>query len=193
MKQCPRCTNTCEDNDVICSKCGFLFTPAGFGTQGTGNEQKATPNQENIAPNPNFDQPQYPGNNAQNAQYSQYSQYSQSPFQGENNRFVAPRRNNGLAVAALVLGILGVVFACCDGIGAIFGILSLIFGIISMKQLKKSSGVEKGQGMALAGIIMGSISIIIGAIFIAYLIANRGQIADMLQQFMQSYQSSLNS
>jgi len=58
-------------------------------------------------------------------------------------------RNNGLAIASLVLGIVG--FALC-GVGSI---LAIIFGFISKSQIDKSGGTQKGRGMAMAGIILG--------------------------------------
>ena len=64
----------------------------------------------------------------------------------------------GMGVAALVLGILGVVcsFIPCFGIFAIcFGVLAIIFGAIGLSQAKKGNG---SQGMPRAGLILGIIS-----------------------------------
>lgn len=33
MKLCPKCSAVCEDDDVICSNCGYLFSPVGFESQ----------------------------------------------------------------------------------------------------------------------------------------------------------------
>jgi hypothetical protein len=56
-------------------------------------------------------------------------------------------RTNGLAVASLVLSLAGLV-TC--GIGSILGI---IFGFIARGQIRRTG--ESGDGMALAGIIIG--------------------------------------
>lgn len=53
---------------------------------------------------------------------------------------------SGLAIASLVLGILGV-FSC--GVTALVG---LIFGIVALVRINKSGGAQKGQGLAIAGI-----------------------------------------
>ena len=53
-------------------------------------------------------------------------------------------KTSGLAIASLVLGILG---AC--GITALLGI---IFGIISLRQIRQSKGQLKGEGLAIAGL-----------------------------------------
>ena len=68
------------------------------------------------------------------------------------------KTGKGLGVAALVLGILGVIssFIPCFGVWAItFGVLSIIFGAISVSWAKKSSS-KKGMGMA--GLILGIIA-----------------------------------
>jgi hypothetical protein len=65
---------------------------------------------------------------------------------------VAPaRKTNGLAFAALVLGIASFLppFAICS-------IPAIILGVIALNQIKKEPAVE-GKGMAMAGLICGSI------------------------------------
>lgn len=57
---------------------------------------------------------------------------------------------NGLAVASLVLGIL---WLC--GIGSL---LAVIFGIIALSQLSKQP--QGGRGLAIAGIVLGTIGIV---------------------------------
>lgn len=67
-----------------------------------------------------------------------------------------PQGNNGLAVASLVLSIVGV---CC-GIGSILGI---ILGFVALNQIKKTG--QPGEGLAKAGIIIGVITLLIGIFF----------------------------
>jgi len=57
---------------------------------------------------------------------------------------------NGFAVAALILGIVGL----CGCIG----ILGIVFGVIARDQIAITG--ESGQGMAIAGIVLGCISIV---------------------------------
>lgn len=62
-------------------------------------------------------------------------------------------RTDGKAVASLILGIGGLTFF------SIFaGIPAVILGHMSRSNIKKSMGQLKGEGMALAGLIMGYIS-----------------------------------
>ncbi len=59
-----------------------------------------------------------------------------------------PTRTNGLAVAALVMGILG-------WIPFVPAILAIVFGAVSQGQIRRSGGAETGRGMAIAGIVLG--------------------------------------
>ncbi|MCX4819711.1 DUF4190 domain-containing protein [Streptomyces sp. NBC_01142] len=72
---------------------------------------------------------------------------------------------NGMGITAMVLGILSVCLFCLYGVVAIvLGVLALIFGIIGRKRAQR--GEATNGGMALAGIILGTIGIVIGAIVI---------------------------
>jgi hypothetical protein len=54
-----------------------------------------------------------------------------------------PAPTNGMAIAALVCGILGI------------SILALIFGYIGRRQIDESQGLSGGRGLAIAGIVLG--------------------------------------
>jgi len=57
-----------------------------------------------------------------------------------------PGATNGLAIAALVLGILG------------FGVIPVIFGHIALGQIKRQPQ-QQGRGMAIAGLVLGYIAV----------------------------------
>jgi hypothetical protein len=77
----------------------------------------------------------------------------------------AQEQGNGLAVAGMVLGIIGLVFCWVPVLGWILALLGLIFGAVGNGKANKIGG--KGKGMALAGLIMGVLGLIIGiALFI---------------------------
>ncbi|MFE7354706.1 DUF4190 domain-containing protein [Streptomyces sp. NPDC057543] len=99
--------------------------------------------------------PQYGG-------YPGYSAYGQAPWGGS-----AP--SNGMGVAAMVLGILAVCLFCIYGIPSlILGALALIFGILGRKRAQRGEATNNGQ--ALAGIILGSIGLVIGVAIIGFFI-----------------------
>jgi uncharacterized protein DUF4190 len=56
-------------------------------------------------------------------------------------------KTNGLAVASMVLGILGAYL--------ITAILALVFGYKAKRQIDASEGRQGGRGMAIAGIVLG--------------------------------------
>ena len=75
---------------------------------------------------------------------------------------LGPRRS-GLAVAALVLGIIGVV-ACFV---FVLSLLAVVFGLVSARTIKRSHGAVTGLKMARAGWILGVVGLLVGGAFIA--------------------------
>lgn len=70
----------------------------------------------------------------------------------------------------MILGIVSVPggFCCCGIIGFGMGIAAIICGILGRKEIRSSAGQQSGDGMALAGIITGSVGIVVaffGALF----------------------------
>jgi hypothetical protein len=70
---------------------------------------------------------------------------------------------SGMAVTALVLGIVSLPLACV-GVGLITGIIALILGIIAMGKTGEPPYAMKGKGMAIAGLVLGIASVLIGPI-----------------------------
>lgn len=68
----------------------------------------------------------------------------------------APPATNGLAIASMVLGICGIVL----GTLILTGLPAVICGHIARRQIRESSLPVAGDGMALAGLILGYMSII---------------------------------
>jgi hypothetical protein len=64
-------------------------------------------------------------------------------------QIVKQTTTNGLAIAAMVLGIVWVYW--------VGSILALIFGYIARRQIKQRS--QNGDGMAIAGIVLGWVGI----------------------------------
>ena len=64
-------------------------------------------------------------------------------------------KNSGMAVASLVLGIVGI-FG-----GWHFSILAIIFGAVGLNQVNHSNGTVKGKSLATAGLILGIVDIVI--------------------------------
>ncbi len=76
------------------------------------------------------------------------------PFAPEDGLEFAPateERSSGKAIASLILGICSFIFCCLTGIPAI------IVGAMGLGEIKASNGRLGGRGMALTGVILGSI------------------------------------
>ena len=73
-------------------------------------------------------------------------------------------KTNGLAIAALVLGIVWIYW--------IGSILALVFGYVAKSQIEQSEGRETGLGMAIAGIVLGWVGI--GTLVLALLLLMLG-------------------
>ncbi|HWD09675.1 MAG TPA: DUF4190 domain-containing protein [Actinomycetota bacterium] len=67
---------------------------------------------------------------------------------------------NGLAVAALALGIIGIP-TCTLFVGPI---LALIFGAVGKARIKRTGGRQAGKGMAVAGLILGGAGIVLAMV-----------------------------
>ena len=96
---------------------------------------------------------------------------------------------SGLAITALVLGIVGVVCFLFPGLNFALGIAALIIGIIEFKKISAGTSSPKGRGMALAGIILGSVAIfaaIIDVIVISVLSVGFFSWLPSLTQMMQN-------
>jgi hypothetical protein len=79
---------------------------------------------------------------------------------------VAPRKN-GLGIASMVLGIVGVVVPCF-WILQIPGVLAVVFGAVALSQLKKQPEKYTGRGMAVAGLVLGLVALVIMLLFIVF-------------------------
>ena len=73
---------------------------------------------------------------------------------------------NTLAVASMVLGIVSVTIGWCCYFGVITGPVALVLGTYSLSQIKKDPKQFGGRGMAIAGIIMGSLYFVLLALII---------------------------
>jgi len=63
--------------------------------------------------------------------------------------YAIARRTNGLAIASMVLGIVWIWW--------IGSVLAVIFGFVSLKQIKERD--EGGRGMAIAGLVLGLVGV----------------------------------
>ncbi len=78
---------------------------------------------------------------------------------------------NKLAVASIVLSGLGVV-GIFAGVPLIGSLLGVVFGHISIRQITRSNGTQKGRGMARTGLVIGyGVPVVLIAIILALLMS----------------------
>ena len=63
----------------------------------------------------------------------------------------APEKTSGLAIASLIFGLLFLFFP--------LSIVAIVFGHISLSQIKKSAGRLGGKGLAIAGLVLGYLGV----------------------------------
>ena len=80
--------------------------------------------------------------------------------------YAYPSRNNGKATAALWTGVGSLVLTPCCGAG-ILGILPIVLGVKARSEIRATG--QEGDGMALAGIITGIVSVVLSVVIIAFL------------------------
>jgi len=91
--------------------------------------------------------------------------YQAPPPPPHEPQYYRPQPTNGLAIASMVLGIVGVFFLVFF---AIVPILALILGGVAIGQINRSGGQQGGKGMAVAGITLGAVET---AIFLLLIVA----------------------
>jgi hypothetical protein len=135
-----------------CPNCGAL-QPAAAAPSGSGwGEYDPSGKSWGAGPGPGQapQQPYYPL-----AGQPYYGGYGPGP--------PAQQKTNGMAIASLVCSVLGLF---C-GVGAILGV---VLGFVARGQIHRSAGAEKGEGLAIAGIVVGFVVIALG-ILVAVIIA----------------------
>ena len=86
--------------------------------------------------------------------------YMQSQFYPPNE---PPQ--SGYAVASLILGIMGLLFGCCYGIGSLLGVASIVLAIISRNYTN-----DRMTSVATAGMVCGILSLASGVFFFGILL-----------------------
>lgn len=92
---------------------------------------------------------------------------------GANTPFQPPAiqgQNQTLPIISLVCGVLAFVLICCYG-GVPFGIAALITGFLGIQNFNKDSVNFSGKGLAIAGMILGGISLALTVVFFIFGIA----------------------
>ena len=163
--KCPQCnlTNWLEAGE--CKRCRFVFQPVAGDWQAAENaadHQFAHQNQPHFSSPPNFAPPN---------DWSPNSQYYQGGHQPNYQYNRTADLKNGLAIASMVLGILGFVTSLFL-IGILFAPIGLILGIVALVKANRKPHLYGGKGFAIAGIATSSMVVLFIPIVMAIAIPN---------------------
>lgn len=154
MKQCPRCYQTYSDDHLnFCLSDGELLT--NFAT-----DQPPTRYADDSPPTIILDQSRvtnpasWPASSAPPAQWQPQNLQNQ-PF---GSSFVQ-KKDQTLPTIAMILGILSIVVICCYG-GIWLGLPAAILGYMGMRNADSDPGRYGGRGMAIAGMVLGVVSLL---------------------------------
>lgn len=75
-----------------------------------------------------------------------------------------PAPKNGLGISALIIAIVGLLFCWTVAGGVVLGVLAAILGIVGYGKAKR--GQATNAGIAIAGIVLGALSVVVGLVFI---------------------------
>lgn len=165
---CSHCGAQNSDDARFCSRCGNPLSTAGMeaGTPSGESEPRITaPSEakmgegqvsesEETLPSP--PESSIPPTNVQPWTSTGYPYY---PSYGAT-------RTDGLCVAGMVLGIIGLVLFWIPYLAIPCGILGIILGSIGIKNVQNEPQLKTGQGMGVAGLVTGILALVGGIVMI---------------------------
>ncbi len=108
---------------------------------------------------------------------------------GMGGGIVEPAKMSIMAVAALVMGIIGVVSCCIPIISPLIGALAVFLAIIAIVSISSSHGRKRGKGLAIAGFACGLISVLLGVV----IVVGASKMTGPLTQVVGGYAKSLEA
>jgi len=173
MKYCPQCQKQYTERWItFCSDDGAILIDTGFSPSSTpppGGQRPPYAPPMSEQPTWHAQDPNAPGNwrspdpNAPGAWVPPEQRQPVKPaWQPPPPPVTFPRNqpSQGLAVASMVLGILGL-FVGMFCLGPVPGIAALVLGLVALSQIKSAPDRNGGKPFAIVGIITGSLSMVI--------------------------------
>ncbi len=111
-----------------------------------------------YGPPPDYQAPGYQNPGYQNPGYQAPAYGSEQAYTQPGGVPGQPQRRSVLAMVSLITGILGI--PCCGWF--VFSIAAVITGILAKREIRENG--KSGAGLAQAGLILGIVGIVIGAI-----------------------------
>lgn len=111
------------------------------------------------------------------------------------DQVIVQKTGNGLAVAALVLGLLGLLISWIPFLfflWGLFGVLAIIFGAIAAS-ISRKEPMRGGKGMAITGLVTGILTLVFGAVIFAGMVAFFSDAGQDLQSELEELESELGT
>ena len=96
-----------------------------------------------------------------------------------------PAPTNGLAIASLVLSIFW--------LGGLASVLAIIFGVVARRQIRLSGGRQGGDGIALAGLVIGIVGLAAVVLFLSLTVAVTSSVNSVRRNAIASCQADAES
>lgn len=174
-----------NQNSLDQSQLQQLQDPNAQSQQDGQGQQNVQSQYQQSAPNQNPYQQSAPNQNTYQQYGTPQNQYQQNYVQyGE---YQEPKKSNGMAIGSMVCGIISILISCCWYIGLPLAIVSIVLGIIVLKNKKD------GKGMAIAGIVLSGITVIIAIVAIigvVFLANNESFMDEFYKGFYEGLESS---
>lgn len=173
---CPQCGAPNEDDAVFCGNCGAVLNPEELSAETTleAPEEMAREEIEEIS----FEEAAEEVPEEAASEVAPFTDEGLSvpppppPSAPQPPTYAPALRTSGMAIASLVMGVVG--WTVLPLIGSI---LAIIFGYAARKEIRQRPGELSGEGMALAGLVLGwlmvGISVLVlclGAIGLCFLL-----------------------
>jgi hypothetical protein len=141
------------------------------GTPDPNDPWAAPSGDEQRPPQPPYGDPYGQPGYGQPPAYGQQPPYGQQPGYGypAYGPYGYQQPTNGKAAAALWTGIAALVLTFCCGVG-VLGIVPIVLGAKGRSEIRRGGGQQGGDGMALAGIIMGSVAVVLSLVVIGVIV-----------------------
>ncbi|HLM02703.1 MAG TPA: DUF4190 domain-containing protein [Pyrinomonadaceae bacterium] len=165
--RCPQCNLTNFATAVACKRCGYFFQPPAEGA----TAPIAAPPQTSFGSGGEHQQQAFnefqPAVAASSSSYTPQPQFGAQPgqnyYQPQYQVYQSGKQKSGLAIASLVLGLIGCFFASPVG---------LILGIIAVVKANRRPHEYGGKGLAIAGIVLNGLGILFLPVIVAIAVPN---------------------
>ncbi len=150
------------------------------------NDKKKEEDQQNPNEGMPDQQKQYQESRYQDQNDNPYYQQQQYQYQNQYQPYQQPKASNGMSIASMVLGIIGIIMFCIPYFAIPAAIVGLILGIVSIRTHKG------GRGMAIAGLILSIIALLFGLLIVVSMFS-LFQNPDFFNQFYEEMKGIENN